>query len=38
MHLVLTFPGEPKMRNSYVHKFYSEEMLDEALHLFENWA
>lgn len=38
MHLVLTFPGDPKLRNNYVYKFQHEEDLEDALHLFDGWA
>jgi hypothetical protein len=37
LHLILTFPGEPKTRNSYAATFGMSEVR-EVLQLFDNWA
>ena len=37
MHLILTFPGEPTLRNNYVTKFYNYD-IDDSLSEFDKWA
>lgn len=37
LHLVLTFPGEPKIRNHYATTFGMSDIKD-VLSLFDNWA
>ncbi|CAD8063096.1 unnamed protein product [Paramecium sonneborni] len=37
MHLILTFPGEPTLRNNYVIKFQNYD-IDDSLYEFDKWA
>ncbi|CAK75898.1 unnamed protein product (macronuclear) [Paramecium tetraurelia] len=37
MHLILTFPGEPTLRNNYVTKFQNYD-IDDSLSEFDKWA